>query len=252
MNARVVRSEFTKLRSVPSTAWSLLTTVVLVVGFSAMYATLRVSRPPRDPAAFDPTAVSLAGVSLAQFAVGVLGVLLITGEYATGLIRTSVTAVPTRLPLLWGKAVAFGLVTVVVSAPAVVTAFLVGQSILRQERLDVAFRAPGVGRAVLGGALYLVAVGLLGLALGALIRNTAGAVSALFGLLVGLQMVAGLLPESVSDDVYPYLPAPAGLAVTAVTPDPAALGPWTGFGVFCLYVGVLAGFAVWRLRYRDS
>jgi ABC-2 type transport system permease protein len=252
MNARVVRSEFTKLRSVPSTAWSLLTAVVLVVGFAAMYATLRVSRPPRDPAAFDPTSVALAGVSLAQIAIGVLGVLLITGEYATGLIRTSVTAVPTRLPLLWGKAVAFGLVTIVVTMPAVVAAFLIGQSILRQERLDVTFGDPGVGRAVFGGALYLAVVGLLGLALGALIRNTAGAVSALFGMLFAVQMIAGLLPESVSDDVYPYLPAPAGLAVTAVRPDPLSLAPWTGFGVFCLYVAVLIGLAAWRLRRRDS
>lgn len=251
MSVRVVRAEFTKLRSVPSTAWSLAAAVVLVVAFSAMYSTLRVTRPPADPAAFDATAVALAGVSLAQIAVGVLGVLLVTGEYATGLIRTSVTAVPTRLPLLWGKSVAFGLVTAVVAVPAVVGAFFVGQAVLRQEHLDVAFGAPGVARAVFGGALYLVGVGLLGLALGALLRNTAGAVSALFGMLFALQMVAGMLPESVSDDVNKYLPAPAGLAVTYVDHDQFSLGPWTGFGVFCLYVGTLLGLAAWRLRRRD-
>ncbi|GIJ50684.1 ABC transporter permease [Virgisporangium aliadipatigenens] len=251
MSVRVVRAEFTKLRSVPSTAWSLATAVVLVVAFAAMYSTLRVTRPPADPAAFDATAVALAGVSLAQIAVGVLGVLLVTGEYATGLIRTSVTAVPTRLPLLWGKSVAFGLVTAAVAVPAVVGAFFVGQSVLRREHLDVAFGAPGVARAVLGGALYLVGVGLLGLALGALLRNTAGAVSALFGMLFALQMVAGMLPESISDDINKYLPAPAGLAVTYVDHDRYSLGPWAGFGVFCLYVGVLLGLAAWRLRRRD-
>jgi hypothetical protein len=93
--ARVIRSEWTKLRTLPSSAWSLLVAAVLIVGFGALYAGVRVTRPPQDPAAlasFDPTAVSLSGIGLAQLAIGVLGALLITGEYATGMIRTSSTA----------------------------------------------------------------------------------------------------------------------------------------------------------------
>ena len=253
--AQVVRSEWTKLRSTPSTSWSLLAALVLIVGFGALYCVLRVTRPPSDPAAvasFDPTAVSLTGVQLAQVAVGVLGVLLVAGEYATGTIRASLVAVPRRLPVLWGKAVVVGLATLVLCLPAALAAFLVGQSILSAEHLDIALSAPGVARAVLGSALYLTAVGLLGLGLGALLRNTAGAIASLFAVLFAPQLLSGFLPEAWSDRIYPYLPVPAGVAVTAVQPDPAALAPWSGFALFCLYVAVVLALAAWRLRRRDA
>jgi ABC-2 type transport system permease protein len=253
--ARVVRSEWTKLRSLPSTAWSLLTSVVLIVGFGAVYALVRVTRPPRGPAsvsAFDPTAVSLTGVQLAQLAIGVLGVLLITGEYSTGMIRSSLTAVPGRLPVLWGKAIVYALTTLTLCLPATFGAFLVGQSILSAEHLDTTLGQPGVVRAVLGSALYLTAVGLLGLGLGALLRNTAAAISSLFGLLFALQILVSFLPETWSDEIYRYLPTPAGAAVTTVRPDPTLLAPWTGLGVFCLYAAVVLGLAAWQLRRRDA
>jgi ABC-2 type transport system permease protein len=252
---RVIRSEWTKLRSLPSTRWSLLISVASIVGFGALYCLLRVTRPPDNPAAvasFDPTAVSLTGVQLAQFAVGVLGVLLIAGEYATGLIRTSLTAVPARLPVLWGKAIVFGLTTLAVCLPATLAAFLVGQSILEAERLDTALGHPGVARAVLGSALYLAVIGLLGLGLGALLRSTAAAVATLLGLLFGPQLLAGLLPSAWSDRIYPYLPVPAGAAVANVRPDPAALAPWNGFALFCLYTAVVLALAAWQLRRRDA
>jgi ABC-2 type transport system permease protein len=253
--ARVVRSEWTKLRSLPSTAWSLLVTVVSIVGFGVLYCLLRVARPPADPAAlaaFDPTAVSLTGVQLAAIAIGVLGVLLVAGEYATGLIRTSFTAVPRRLPVLWGKAIVFALTTLAVCLPVTVIAFLAGQSILSEKRLDIALGHPGVARAVLGSALYLAAVGLLGLGLGALLRSTAGAVAALLGLLFGPQLLVGLLPETLSDQLYRYLPVPAGAAVANVQPDPLVLSPWAGFGLFCCYTGLVLAVAAWRLVRRDA
>jgi ABC-2 type transport system permease protein len=253
--AGVLRSEWTKLRTLPSTAWSLLATAALVVGFGAIYATLRVTRPPHQPAeiaAFDPISVSLAGVQLAQLAIGILGVLLITGEYATGSIRTSLAAVPRRLPLLWGKAVTLGLTTLALCIPATFAAFLVGQSILSSEHLDTTLSQPGAARAVLGGALYLTAIGLLGLGLGALLRSTAGGIAALFGLLFAPQVIVGFLPGTWSDQVARYLPVPAGVAVTSARPDAASLGPWTGFGLLCLYVSVVLGLAAWRLRRRDA
>jgi ABC-type transport system involved in multi-copper enzyme maturation permease subunit len=253
--ARVARSEWTKLRSTPSTAWSLLVAVALIVGVGALYALLRVTRPPSDPAAvasFDPVAVSLTGVQLAELAVGILGILLVAGEYATGTIRVSFAAVPRRLPVLWGKAVVLGLTTVVLCLPATLAAFLVGQSMLSAEGLDVPLSDPDVARAVLGSALYLGAVGLLGLGLGTLLRSTAGAVAGLFGVLFAPQLLAGLLPAAWSDRIYPYLPVPAGVAVTAVRPDPAALAPWSGFGVLCLYVAAVLASAAWRLRRRDA
>jgi len=99
--ARVLRSEWTKLRTQPSTFWALLATMILIAGFGILYSLVRETRPPHGAAAiasFDPAGVSLSGVQLAQIAVGVLGVLLVTSEYATGLIRTTLAAVPRRLP----------------------------------------------------------------------------------------------------------------------------------------------------------
>jgi len=253
--ARVIHSEWTKLRSLPSTAWSLLITVASILGFGALYSLLRVTRPPDNPASlasFDPTAVSLTGVQLAQLAVGVLGVLLVAGEYATGLIRTSLTAVPARLPVLWGKAIVFALTTLAVCLPATVAAFLAGQSILEAKQLDISIGHPGVARAVFGSALYLAAIGLLGLGLGALLRSTAGAVATLLGLLFGPQLLTGLLPEAWSDRIYPYLPVPAGAAVANLRPDPTTLAPWKGFALFCLYTAVVLALAAWQLRRRDA
>lgn len=251
---RVARSEWTKLRSLPSTAWCLLSTLALVVGFGVVYSGVRAARPPRtaeSAAAFDPTSVSLSGIYLAQIAVGVLGVLLMSGEYATGGVRTTFTAVPRRLPVLWGKATVYAVTVLVVCVPASVTAFLAGQSILSGAHLSTTWHEPGVARAVVGGALYLTAVGLFGVGLGALVRNTAGSVAALLGALFAPQIVVAFLPESWQDTVYRYLPAPAGTAVTTVHTDPQSLAPWTGLGVLCLYAAVLIGLAAWRTRRRD-
>src|SRR5215831_5140834 len=137
--ARVLRSEWTKLRTQPSVRWALLSAVILVIGFGVGYSLLRAARPPRGAAAaaFDPASVSLSGVQLAQIAAGVLGVLLITSEYASGLIRAGFAAVPRRLPILWGKAALLVAATVAVSLPAVLVTFLAGQSILGRQHLAV-------------------------------------------------------------------------------------------------------------------
>jgi ABC-2 type transport system permease protein len=248
----VERAEFTKVRSVPSTGWSLLAAAAMIVGFGMLYAMVRVSRPPADPASFDATGAALAGVQLAQIAVGVLGALVITGEYATGSIRTTLTAVPRRTRVLLAKAAVVAAVTFAVSLPGAFAAFLVGQRILAPQHLDASLGQPGVLRAVIGSALYLTLVALLGLGLGVLLRSTAGAIAALFGLLFGLQMVAGLLPASVADDVNRYLPAPAGLAVTFDGRDPSSLPPWTGLAVFALYTVALLALGAWRLRRADA
>jgi ABC-2 type transport system permease protein len=252
--ARVLRSEWTKLRTQPSAFWALLATAILITGFGILYSLVRETRPPHGPAAvasFDPTAISLSGVQLAQIAVGVLGVLLITSEYATGLIRTSLAAVPRRLPVLWGKAALLAAATFAASLPAAFAAFAAGQSILGRQHLAVPLSQPGVARAVIGSALYLAVAGLLGLGLGALLRSTAGGIAALFGLLFAAQLAAGFLPGSWAQDVGRYVPATAGQAVTLVRPDPTSLPPWTGLGVFCLYAAVLLGLAALRMRRGD-
>jgi ABC-2 type transport system permease protein len=252
---RVMRSEWTKLRTQPGALWSLLSAVILIVAFGILYSLLRAARPPHGAAvnSFDPVSVSLAGVQLAQIAAGVLGVLLITSEYASGLIRTTLAAVPRRLPTLWGKAAVLAAAVVAVSGPAALAVFLAGQSILGRQHLSVSLSEPGVVRAVIGSALYLAVAGLLGLALGALLRSTAGGIAALFGLLFAIPIVVGFLPGGLSDEIGKYLPGAAGLAVTAVHPDPAtSLAPWTGFGVSCAYAVVLLGVAAARMRRGDT
>lgn len=253
---RVLRSEWTKLRSLRSTVWSLLVAAGLIIGGGVLASSVTASNwpPPKaaDRAAFDPTAVSLTGVYLAQVAVGVLGVLLISGEYGTGMIRSTLAAVPRRLPVLCGKAIVFALITFALCAASTLVAFFSGQSILSGKHIGVGFDHAGVARAVLGSALFLGAVGLLGLGLGALLRNTAGAISALFGLLFVLPFATGFLPADWSDRIGKYLPYSAGTAITNVSPDSNSLAPWTGFGVFCLYATVALGLAAWQLRRRDA
>jgi len=197
-------------------------------------------------------AVSLSGVQLAQIAVGVLGVLLITSEYATGLIRTTMAAVPRRLPVLWGKAALVVAAIAAVSLPAAFAAFLAGQSIRSRDHLAVALSQPGVVRAVIGSALYLAVIGLVGLGLGGLVRNAAGGIAALFGMLYGMPLAAGFLSGHWAVEVGRYLPATAGQAVTVVQPDPTLLQPWTGFGVLCLFAAASLGLAAARMRRGDA
>jgi ABC-type transport system involved in multi-copper enzyme maturation permease subunit len=254
--ARVVLSEWTKLRSLRSTVFSLLAAVVFIVGLSVLVPSVTVGHwPPRDAgeaAAFDPTTRSLSGIFLAQLAIGVLGVLLITGEYATGMIRATFAAVPARLPVLWAKAMVFAMTTLAVTVPSVVVAFLVGQSIFKAKNLQTTLGEPGVLRAVLGAALYLTVVGVLGLGLGALLRNTAAGISALFGVLFVLPIIVRFLPSSWAEPIDKYLPNTVGEAITHVHPDPSALGPWTGFGLFCGYAAVVLVAAAVNLRRRDA
>src|SRR5215468_6741122 len=173
--ARVMRSEWTKIRTQPSAYWSLLAAVILVAGFGIGYSLLRVARPPHGAAAmasFDPAGISLSGIQLAQIAVGVLGVLLISSEYATGLFRTTFAAVPRRLPVLWGKAALVAASVAAVSLPAAFVAFQGGQSILAHHHLSISLNHPGALRAVIGSALYLAVIALIGLGLGGIVRNT--------------------------------------------------------------------------------
>jgi ABC-type transport system involved in multi-copper enzyme maturation permease subunit len=241
-----IAAEWTKLRSVRSTWWTLLATALLTVGVAAMVAEFTVARPPHNPP--DPVALSLTGVQLAQLAVGVLGVLLITGEYATGTIRATLTAVPRRLPILWGKAAVAGLAVFVVGLPLAMASFLVGQKVLGGSGLAA---TPGALRAIVGSALYLTLIGLLGLALGTLLRSTAGAIAALFGVLFGLPLLAGFLPEHTAEHVMKYLPGPAGTVVTNAYPDPASVGPWSGLALLAGYVALALVLAAWRLRATD-
>ncbi|MEV1286152.1 ABC transporter permease [Micromonospora sp. NPDC049679] len=251
---RVLASEWIKLRSLRSTVYTLLAAIVMTVGagllLSAFMASQVAQPDPQHPVQFDPTGASLRGVFLAQLAIGVLGVLLVTGEYSTGMIRATLSAVPTRLPVLWAKAGVFSVVSAVLMTAASFTAFLGGQAILGTHGTTLA--ATGVARAVIGAGLYLTVVGLLGVGLGFIIRNTAGAIATLFGLLLILPTLAEVLPSSWAKHVVPYLPSNAGQAVMAVQQAPGDPAPWTGFGVFCAYAAATIIAAGILLKRRDA
>lgn len=253
---RVLYSEWIKLRTLRSTFITLAVAELALAGLGPLFSVVTAGRwgqmAPADRAAIDPTALSLIGYYLAQLAVGVLGVLMITGEYATGMIRASFSAVPRRLPVLWAKAAVFGAVILVLSAAGSLAAFALGQAAMASTGASASLGDPGVARSVLGTALYLTVVGLLSLGLGSLIRSTAGGVAAVFGLLLVLPEVVLFLPLTWSRHIGPYLPSNAGHALSVVRPDPSGLAPWTGFGVFTLYALAALACAAVLLRRRDA
>ena len=254
---RVLRSEFTKFRSLRSTLWTLLIAVVLMVGIGALFAAVSGSQyhtfSAASRASFSPISISLNGTSFAVIAFGVLGVLLMSGEYSTGMIRSSLTVVPRRLPVLWGKLAVFAGVIFPVSLIASLASFLLGQALLNSHHLGVSLTAPGALRSVVGAALYLTVAGLIGVTLGALLRNTAAGISAFVGAFFIIPPLADLLPSSISDHLAQYLPSNLGQAMYGATQGVHhALSPWTGFAFLCGYAMVLITAAAWRLKRADA
>ena len=252
-----VRSEWTKLATVRSTMWSLLVTVAILVGLGALFCAARVSRWDRlDPGErlhFDPAGFSLNGIFLAQLAIGVLGVLVMSSEYATGQIRATFGAIPQRRLVLAAKTLVFAVVVSAVGLVACLSAFGIGQAIFTAKHAGVSLGDPGVSRAVVGGALYLAAVGVLGLGLAAVLRRTAGAIATLVGLLLVLPILVNFLPSPWNDDVAKYLPGEAGGSVFHVVQrSSAALSPWAGFAVLCAYAATALVVGAVLVDRRDA
>jgi ABC-2 type transport system permease protein len=253
---RVALSEWTKLRSVRSTRWSLLATLALIIGIGILACVVFESRwphlSPGDRRHFHPLRANLAGVNFAQLSLGVLGVLVMTAEYSTGMIRSSFCAVPKRLPVLWGKALVFGAVAFAISLPAIFIVFFAGQGILSGQHINIGISHPGVVRSLFGAALYLTVMGLFGLGLGSIVRSTAGGIAVLAGIVFVLPPIIGLLPSSTSNSIDPYLPSNAGGAVWTINPDPHTLAPWAGLALFAAYAAVSLAIAAVLLRRRDT
>ena len=253
---RVLVSEWIKLRSLRSTYWTLAVAVVFMAGLGLLFCAVAASQwdtiSAGDAADFDAPAVSMSGIYLAQLAVVTLGVLVMTGEYSTGMIRATLTAVPRRLPVLWAKVAVFGAVTFVVLGAATLVAFLGGQALLSSVHAGASLGDPGVARAVLGAVLFLAVMGVFGVGLGGVVRNTAGSLAIVFGVLFVLPIVVAVLPGGWNTLVSPYLPGNAGMAVMARTHDANTLAPWSGFALFCGYVAVVVGAAALLLKTRDA
>lgn len=252
----VVRTEWTKLRSVRSTVWSLVATIGITVGLGMLFCfayTRRFDRLGlRERLTFDPTAQSLRGLFLAQLAIGVLGVLVISSEYATGLIRTTLTAVPQRRVVLAAKAIVFGVIAAIVTTIAVFPAFFAGQAVLDTKQLGVSIGDPHVLRAVLGAAVYLTFVGLLGLAIGTIVRRTAGAIATLVGVVLILPLLAQALPSPWNDDIGKFLPGGIGTSLFSVRSVADRLTPAAALVVALLWLVGAFAIATVLIRRRDA
>lgn len=252
----VLRSEWTKLRSLRSTYWCGGIVVLALFGIAVLmgirWADVLAAESPADRAGFDATVTVLGGAYLAQVVIGTLGVLTISGEYGTGMIRASFAAVPQRRALLAAKLLVLLGSVFVVTELLCFASFSLGQMLLARKHFGVSLSDPTVLRAVCGAGLYLTAVALLGFGIGALIRHTAGALSTFFAVLFALTVLTELLPSSWHEHVINYLPANAGSQIFTVVPTANALAPWTGLGVFCLYAlaAIIAAFVL--IDHRDA
>ena len=232
------RMEWLKLRSVRSTAWILLVFAAGLIGLAVLAMTHQhwATMSAADRASFDPTNDSFAGLAIGQLAFGVLGALVITSEFSSGMIRATLAAVPRRPVLLAAKAAVLGAVTLVAGEILAFAAFAVGEAVLRSPAPHATFGQPGVLRAVLLAGAYPALIALIALGLGAIIRHTAGAISAVVGILFVLPLILLPLGYSIQNSVGQFMPMLiAENSLTAVKQQSHTLSPGLGFGMLCVY-----------------
>ncbi len=250
---RVLASEWTKFKSVRSTKWSLGVAILLTTAVPLIPAfATRHNWSSGDHSEHNPLDIALVGVYIAQLAIAVLGVLVITAEYSTGSIRSTFTAVPKRLPVLWAKLVDYAVVTIAVMVPSVLISFFATQAILSDiPELQVSFGAPGVTRCLLMAPVYIMLVGIFAVALGAIIRNTAGGIAAFAGIFFVLPPLVLILPASWQNAILPYMPSEAGRQIFSLDHADHTLTPLAGGVVFAAYCAVAIAIAAVLLRRRD-
>jgi ABC-2 type transport system permease protein len=248
----VLRSEWTKLTSVRSSRLTLLAFVVLTIALgvtvSAVSGAHWSHRAPSARATFDPTNLSLSGLAIGELLIGVLGVLVMSGEYSSGSIRATLAAVPRRRLVLMAKAAVFTGVALVVGEAITVFSFLVGQALMGSAP-HASLTQPGVARAVLGSGAFLALIGLIGLGLGTIIRHSAGAIAAL----AAIVLVAPFATVDLPGNVVRFTPeAILSSSIAAVRPEMHELAPWVGFLVVAGYAVVLLVAGGLLLAKRDA
>ncbi|MET7681143.1 ABC transporter permease [Streptomyces sp. NPDC005423] len=252
---QVIRSEWTKIRSVASTVWTLSLAVVVTLALGILISALSArdfdTMSDRDRLSFDPTFISFAGMGLGQLAMIVFGVLVVSNEYSTGMIRTSRAAVPQRATFLTGKlAVATALALVVGLVTSFATFFL-GQAMLGSHSASIG--DPGVLRAVFGGGLYMMLIALFSMGVAVMLRSPMLSLGILMPFFFLISNILGNVPAT--KKVGRYLPDQAGSKIMrVVTPvdDSTPYGPWGGLGIMALWVAaaVIGGYVL--LRRRDA
>jgi ABC-2 type transport system permease protein len=254
---RLLRSEWTKLRTVRSTMWTLLSTVVIGIGIGVVITTglavTYTNGSAEDRVGFDPVSASLQGQFVTQLGVGLLGVMAVTTEFATGMIATNLVSVPRRGRFLAAKAAVLAAVALVVGEAIAFPSFYLGQATLSARDVPHVALTDGaeVVRAVAGYGVYMALVALFGLALGVLTRSTAGALTILAAVVFIIPVLSGALPESVQDVLRLWWPSAAGSRIMTTVPDPDLLGPWAGLGVLCAFVALMLAIAFALFRSRD-
>jgi ABC-type transport system involved in multi-copper enzyme maturation permease subunit len=254
-----LRSEFTKIRSVRSTYWTLLVLLLISVGIgagiSAGIASHWSQMNPADRFTFDATATSLGGLTfLGGLVTVVLGSLTITSEYSTGMIRTSLTVMPRRGALYSAKAAIITGALLITAVIAAFAAFWLGQALLSSTHDSATLSQPNVLRAVIGAALYVTLCGLLAYGVGSMVRHTAGAITIMVAVLFVLPILSNLLPSNWHADVVRWLPSSAGDAITGTVSGahPHMFSPWGQFAVLAVYTVIVLIAGVTLFRKRDA
>ena len=251
----VLRSEWTKFRSLRSTWWLLAGTIILTVGLGIVVIVLEVSsggakhQPPYQVAQQTETAALIT-----QLVLGVLGILMFTGEYGSGMIRISMSVVPRRVMLLWAKLSVFSVIVLPLTLVSALLAFVLGGLVWQSHRglVHVGFGDPQVTRIVIGSGLVVAVTAVCGLGIGAIIRSTAGSIGTLVGIFFVLPLVAQVaLPRSVAG-LARFLPSNAGDAMWGGAIGPRSLSSWPGFALLCGYAVALVAVGAWRLRRGDA
>jgi ABC-2 type transport system permease protein len=259
--AGALRSELTKIRSVRSTYWSLFLLVLAGIAWSVAFCAGEAARWPhlaaQDKLGFDPTQASVVGLALlGQLVIVVLGALSITSEYSTGMIRTSLTVMPRRLVLWVAKGAVFTAIALAVAFLTSFAAFFIGQALLSGTHVGATLSQPEVLRAVVGTGVYVALCGLFSFGLGAILRSTAGAMAAAYGLLFLVPQLAKALPAAWYADVVRWLPG--GDVVNAITStqhvnnSPHLFSAWGEFAVFGAYTAVLLAVGAVLFARRDA
>jgi ABC-2 type transport system permease protein len=252
---RVLVSEWIKFRSVRSSIGALVAlslTLIAGAAYSAVGIVVSDSTPAAEAVAADPTGGYVSGVGLAQLVAIVVGVIAVTGEYRSTMIRSSLAAVPTRQPLVWGKAAIAATVTTVVALAALLPAFLVARAIVAIADVSLVLTLPGLAATMIGPALALGITAAWAVGCGWLLRNTALALFAFLGVLYLLPSLAAFLPQTAVQSVGPFLPSYAFEAVARATPVGGALPPWLGLLVYAGYAVITLAAAVLVVRRRDA
>jgi ABC-2 type transport system permease protein len=253
---RVIHSEWTKLWSLRSTRWSLALACVFMVGLGPLAAAIEMGRWNQlsffERATIDPVGKGVAGWNLAILAIGVLGVMTMTGEYATGSIRSTLMAVPKRLPVLWAKILVYGAVSFVLILVTALIGYLISQAIFSQHHINVPLGQGSSVRVVFGAVLFVSVTGIFCLALGAILRATAGAIATYVAVMFVIPPFMEIFPQSFQNAVDKWLPLNAGEGITKIGTQPNMFSPWGGFALFCGYTLVLVVVGAYLLRRRDA